>query len=828
MKAVIMAGGLGTRLRPLTLNIPKPMVPMANRPIMEHIIELLKRHKIASILAILYYQPEIIKDYFKDGQRFGVKISYVSAEEDLGTAGSVKNAEAYLDESFIVISGDVLTDFNLTSAMKFHRTSEALATIALTRVSDPLSYGIVIVDDAGRIVRFLEKPSWGEVFSDTINTGIYILEPEVFSYIPKGNSFDFSKNLFPYLLKRGKPLFGYIAKGYWRDIGNLTEYRLAHYDILREKIKLGIPGRKARKGRGNWARVDKGSKLNSNVTCKGGVIIGRRCRIAEGAILNDCIIGDGCVIEKGANISNSILWDKTRIGKGAELKENVVATGSYIKDRAFLQAGAILSEGCVVGRNSAIRANVKVWPNKVVEDGATLSTSLIWGEKWTRSLFGTHGVTGLANVEISPEFASRLGAAYGASFPLGSLLMTSRNNEKVCRMINRAIMTGILSVGVNVGDLRAIPIPVARHQIRSGAQGGIHIRRASGNPKLLEIQFFDENGLNIPPGKEKAVEQLFFREDFRRATPEETGEISFPYRVIEYYKEAFLDNIDTALIAKRGFKIVIDYGFGEAVGIFPSILGELGCEVVALDAHLDPARAIKTRQEVEKSLEQLSNIVLTLGADIGFLLDPEAEMVSLVSEKGKIISSDLALAILSWLVGKIHPEATIAVPATASRIIEEIIPRVKRTKTTSRAIMDEGDVYLAGNARGGFIFPHFQPAFDGMFAVAKILELLSQQKTTLARVAREIPAFRLIHERVPCPWEAKGRIMRHLTEMTSREERELADGIKVYYGKDWVFLLPSTNRSLFHVFSEANSIKKAKELSRRFAREIKRLSKEEI
>jgi len=825
MKAVIMAGGFGTRLRPLTLNLPKPMVPMANRPLMEHIINLLKHHKITSILSILHYQPEIIKDYFEDGSRFGVEISYVSAEEDLGTAGSVKNAQKYLDEPFIVISGDVLTDFNLTSAIKFHRTSSAIATIALTRVVDPLPYGIVITDETGRIIRFLEKPTWGEVFSDTINTGIYILDPKVFDFIPTRSNFDFSANLFPLLLKKELPLFGYIAKGYWRDIGNLTEYRLAHYDLLHGKIKLDILGERVKSGSASiW--MDKGVSQADNVSFKEGVIIGKRCKIGEGVHLENTVVGDGCVIEKWANISNSILWNKVKIGKGSELKENVVGAGSHIKDGAFLQAGAILSEGCTVGVNSRVRANVKIWPYKVVEDGATLSTSLIWGEKWTRSLFGTHGVVGLANVEISPEFASRLGAAYGASFPQGSLVMTSRSNDKTCRMINRAIMTGTLSVGVNVGDLRTIPVPVARHHIRtSGASGGLHIRRAPRDPQSLEIQFFDENGLDILGRKEKAIEQLFLREDFRRATAEDTGELSFPYRVIEYYREAFLDNIDTELIAKRNFRLVIDYGFGEAVSVFPSILGELKCEVVALNAHPNPSEVTKSQEKVEKSLKQLSNIVTTLHADLGFLLDPEAEMTFFVDERGKIISNDLALAIVTWLVGKIYPGETIAVPATASRIIEDIAPKVKRIKTTSRAMMDEKEAYLVGNARGGFIFPRFQPAFDAMFAVVKILELLARAKTSLAKIASYIPPFYLLHERVPCPWEAKGKIMRHLTEMTTHERRELIDGVKIYHDRDWVFLLPSTNRALFHVFSEAGSIKNAKALSKRFTREIKRLAR---
>src|SRR6185503_4116796 len=227
MKGVIMAGGFGTRLRPLTYNLPKPMVPVANRPIMQRIVELLKKHGINDQLGLLYFQPDSIKNYFGDGKNFGVKIGYQGAEGDLGTAGSVKLGQPMIGkERFMVISADILTDFDLSAAIKFHESRKAMATLILTRVENPLAFGVVITDKEGRITRFLEKPSWGEVFSDTVNTGIYILEPEVLDLIPEKVDFDFSKNLFPHMLKNGMPLYGYIAQGYWADIGNLDQYRL--------------------------------------------------------------------------------------------------------------------------------------------------------------------------------------------------------------------------------------------------------------------------------------------------------------------------------------------------------------------------------------------------------------------------------------------------------------------------------------------------------------------------------------------------------------------------------------------------------------------------
>ncbi|MBR2569473.1 MAG: nucleotidyltransferase family protein, partial [Paenibacillus sp.] len=232
MKAVIMAGGKGTRLRPLTLNTPKPMVPLLNRPCMEYIIELLKRHDIHQIAVTVQYLPEVIRNHFGDGSAYGVELYYAEEDTPLGTAGSIKNAAEFLDETFIVISGDALTDFNLRQAIDYHKDKDALATMVLTQVDSPLEYGVVMTDESGRVTRFLEKPSWSEVFSDTVNTGIYVLEPEILDWIPANCSYDFSLNLFPELLSNNKALYGYVAEGYWSDIGNLQQYRKSQFDML--------------------------------------------------------------------------------------------------------------------------------------------------------------------------------------------------------------------------------------------------------------------------------------------------------------------------------------------------------------------------------------------------------------------------------------------------------------------------------------------------------------------------------------------------------------------------------------------------------------------
>lgn len=831
MKAVIMAGGFGTRLRPLTNNLPKPMVPMANKPMMQHIIELLSRCRITDLVSLLYFHPETIENYFGDGSGFGVKMTYISASDDLGTAGSVRNAKAYLDKSFLVISGDLLTDFDLLRAIEFHKERKAAATMVLTRVLNPLPFGIVITDKNGRIDRFMEKPGWGEVFSDTINTGIYILEPEVLDLIPPKEEFDFSKDLFPLLLEKKEPLYGYIAEGYWKDVGSLDEYRQANLDILHGKVMGNVPGEEVGR-QGVW--LGKDSRVDFTCKLEGSVVIGANCRIGANVRITDSIIGDNSTIEEGAVIISSIIWDNVSIGQKAALQENVVASRCEIKEGAYLAEGAVISDNCRIGKGSTVKAGVKVWPYKVVEDGATLASSLIWGEKWSKNIFGPYGVTGLANIEISPEFAAKLGAAYGASLRKGSVVSTSRDTHKTSRMINRAIMTGILSTGVNIHDYGVTPIPVVRYLARSGSEiGGVHTRRSPFDSDIIDLKFFDNKGLNFHSNQEKAIERLFYREDFRRAEMEETGEMVFPIHGFEYYQNGFMSSIDVEAIKKANFKMVLDYSYGSSSRIFPSTLGKLNCNVIALNANLDGTKITKTADEFQNSLDQLSSIVRSLRAGIGVMLDAGGEKIFLVDESGDIVDGDTALNLATLLVMKSYQKnskvkkPSVAVPVTASMVIDQMADvydfSVKRTKTTTRGMMEtamEEGVVFVGEHTGGFIFTQFQPAFDGMYAIVKILEMMAKKDIGLHQLLREVPPSFMIKEKVPCSWEMKGKIMRYMMEDSRDKKSELVDGIKVFFSKGWVIAYPSQDQPYFHVVAEATTMEKAKDLAREYREKI--------
>lgn len=825
MQAIIMAGGFGTRLRPLTSIIPKPMVPVANKPMMEHVVRLLKKYNIDDLIVLLFYQHEYITNYFGNGEKFGVKIRYVLPNGDYGTCGAVGFARDYIkDDRFIVISADIITDLDLKKLIEFHKEKASLATIVLTSVENPLSYGIVIYDNDFRIKKFLEKPTWSEVFSDKVNTGIYMFNKEIFEFIPKDTFFDFSKDLFPKLLAENLPLYACVLDGYWKDVGTLQEYRFCHYDILDKKVNLYIEG-DLTKINNNEIIIGKNTVIGENFSCDKYIILGKNTKIGNNVVINRSIIGDNCVIEDGCVIFGSVIMNDVYIGKNSSVKESIIHHKTKIGSNVVIEVNSVIGEECNIQNNAHIKANIKIWPQKVVEEGATVSTSLIWQEKWNRVLFGSMGVSGLLNSEISPEFACKLGAAFGSLLGKGKTVITSRDAHKASRMIKRSMISGLLSAGVKVGDLRAAPIPVVRYEVgKENVDGGLHVRLSPHNPNIVEIRFFDRNGNDISVAQEKSIEQLFLREDFPRASTEDVGEIILPPRAYEYYRDGYLRSLDIETIRKAKLKVVIDYSYSTAVNIFPSILGELGVEVVSLNAFVDSSKIVRTDLELNYSLEQLANIVTTLDADVGFMLDNGAEKIYVVDDKGKILDNQLVLVIVLLLrLASIKEEKfRIALPVYFSSVVNEIISsshkevEVVWSKTLPRYLREEArkeNVKFVADGLGGYIFPEFQPAFDGMFAIGKILELLAIQDTKISRIKREIPDFNVIHTKISCGWESKGFVIRKLIEEHKDYKVELIDGVKIWLNnKDWMLFLPDPDEAYLHIYIETQKEKDSQKL----------------
>jgi len=828
MRALILAGGFGTRLRPLTISKPKPMVDIANIPMMEHVVALLTKHNFKKIESLLYYQPEIIKQHFGDGKNFGVEMNYVKTPADLGTAGAVGTCRNKISGSFLVISGDVLCDFDLKAAVEFHKKRKALATIILTRVEDPLQYGIVITKKDGRISSFLEKPTWGEVFSDTINTGTYILSPEILKYLPEGKEVDFSKDLFPRLLEDKKRLFGYTSPGYWKDVGNLEEYLNSHYDIMTEKIKVNLKGRKTkRNGFPVW--LGENTSIPKETKFEGPVIFGNNVTIEPYAALAYSCFGDGVTIGKYSNVSRSVLQSGVTIGHHCDLKETIVASCTKISDRVKTFPGVVVGHECELGSGATLQARIKIWPLKTVEPDAFVNSSVIWADHFSRNLFGVHGINGLTNIEITPEFATRLGAALGAKIGKGKYVITSRDANQSSRMIKRSLIAGLISMGVRVGDLRTMPIPVVRYELgKGGEDGGVHVRMSPFDARIIDILFYDETGCEISPSQQKSIEQAFFKEVFRRAEAEEIGEILLPPGATQYYKAGLISNIDSAPIKKNLPKIVCDYAFSPASLIFPEILGALKISNVSLNGVLHSLRTSKTRGEFEESLQTLSKVVKSVGGEFGFMFDVGGEKLFLVDEKGKIIYSPKAFLCVLALVGKTTRGGSVCIPVNASMKAVEIARKHKmkviKVGTTPQRIMQksrEKGVIFAGDGKGGFIFPEFQPSFDAMFSACKIVEMCSKLNTSLAAISADIEAPKIVYRKVHCPWGKKGFLMRKLIEEFPAGKSELIDGVKFHGNKKWILFIPDTNRACFNISSEAKTKKQAEVFIEKYIAKIK-------
>jgi len=832
MKAVIMAGGFGTRIQPLTGSIPKPMIPLFNRPIMLHIVELLKKHDITELVMLLYHQPFFIKNFFRDGADFGVKITYVTPLQDMGTAGAVKAAEKYLDKRFMVISGDLLTDFNLKKIMDFHADNKAKATITLTSVKDPLQFGVVITDKEKRITQFLEKPGWGEVISDTINTGIYVLEPEVLKYIPEGENFDFSQDLFPLMLKKNDALFGVTAKGYWRDIGNTDSYREAFHDIFRGKVNLKIDEPK-QDFVGKDLRLGADVKLEHASGLEGTVVIGDNSQVLGDVRIKDSVIGRNCTIEAGVRLSRCIIWDNSYIKKGAKITDSVICSNVRVGQGAVLEEGVIVAEDTSIGDEAVIKADVKIWPKKTIEAGATVTSNMIWGEKWKKALFEGAIIKGLSNVELTPEFVAKLGCAYGTSLPKGSFVLGGRDSSPSSRMLKRCFVGGLLSAGVNVRDMKMTSLPLLRYKLKTfGEVGGVHFRQSQDDPALLEIVFLDGDGLDFSSNMGKNVERTFFKENFRRAHHTEPGVLVEINNVGDFYREGFLRALDREVLKKAACTVVVDFSFSPASQTLPQLLNELGFSVIALNAYVDEGRGVQLKEKNE-ALRQLATIVSSLGAQSGFWLDPTAEAITLVDETGRIYNGVELLSLVVAMLMKAGQKGTIAVPVQAPSTIEQMAGQkrcqVTRTKSSDRAMLEaatSSEIVLTGTTDGRFAFPRFQAAFDGMFSIAKLMELAASCGMSLSQGLSTVPSRAYLQTSLACPWEMKGGIMRKMSEDSLEKEASFIDGIKVHFGDDWVLVLPDQYIPIVHIVAEAKDHKAAQRLLSEYQKKLEGWKKE--
>ncbi len=824
MKAVVMAGGFGTRIQPLTASTPKPMLPVINKPMMQYIIEMLKDAGITEIVILLYFKPEVIKNYFGDGSDYGIKIHYVLPDDDYGTAGAVKKAEKYLDERFIIVSGDLVTDFNLREIIGFHEINNSKATITLTSVDDPLQFGVVITDKDRKILRFLEKPGWGEVFSDTINTGIYVFEPEILSYIPENKAFDFSKDLFPTLMNNKITIFGYNAKGYWRDVGNPNSYREVLKDILNGKINIEFVGQKVEFKTGVLFKKND-VEIAEDVEIKGTVILDENVTVSENAVLENCVIGKNTKINSNTKIIDSIIWQNVFIDKNCKIKNSVLCNNVILGQNVTAKQGCIIAENTEVGNYVVFEKDVMVWPNKQIEEESIISSNMIWGDKWKKKIFEGGKVCARTNVEMTVEVGAKLGTALGSILPKGSSVLLSRDYHRASRMVKRSFLGGLLSAGVNVVDMRMTPIPVMRYILANRPEIiGAHIRQSTNDPTHTEILFYDKDGLEINASVEKSIENYFFRENFRRVSHDEIGNISDRPGLTETYLENFTKLIDTELIRTKHFKVVIDLLNGTTSGIIPSLLNDFGVDTVVLNAYHDEKKLSRTISKTKETLLQSASIFKSLDADIGFILYPHGERIQFITNDGKILSKHKALFLLLSLINAtVNEKVKVYLPAMSPQAYDKILNNIEIVRGKLTGIKAEyiRQFYMVANLDCSFVFPELSYAADGLFTTVKTLEMMSKSSIDTSEIMKNIPDIYYMHYSINCPEDKKGYLMRKMSEEAADKDASFIDGVKITFGnKDWVLVVPDQNNSNVHLYVESSNEKDGEKLSEFYKEKI--------
>jgi mannose-1-phosphate guanylyltransferase / phosphomannomutase len=820
VKAVVMAGGEGTRLRPLTSNQPKPMVPIVGKPCMEHILDLLREHGLTDVVVTVAFMPQAIRGYFGTGETLGMEIGYSVEESPLGTAGSVRLAADQLDETFLVISGDALCDVDLGALIAFHRERGAAVTIGLKSVDNPLEFGIVVTDEEGRVERFLEKPSWSQVFSDTINTGIYVLEPEVLQQVPTDRPYDFSKELFPLLLEMGRPIYGYAMDGYWQDIGNLDQYRQANFDALEGNVRLKIDGIRIR---GDiW--IGEGAEIEDLERVEGPAYIGNYCRIGRDAVVGEhSVLSNSVTLRERARTTRSVIDAATHVGRSALIEGAILGRSCDIRAHVHIQEGAAIGDEVRIGSESVVMPGVRIYPYKEVESGARIAESLIWESRATTRLFERDGVSGLVNVDLTPEVAVRIAAALGTALKRGARVVASRESAPACRMIKRAMISGFTGTGVDVADLRVLPASIARHVLKTeGYAAGFHVGTSQSDPEVVQIRFFEPPGIQLTSAMQKEIEKNFTRGELRRAAFGDIGSITYPARVRESYAQDLLDSLDRNAIRSRGFRLVVDYGYSAASFVLPLLLGPL--EVEAISAHgfttdrTDPGSAV-----LREIIGQVKQLVPAVRADLGVVFDRAAERVYLVDEHGREIPVEQSLLLFLRLLGSNGRRGKLAFPVTVTSQVDRMLEgsglEVVRTPASladlTKAAAEDG-VIFAGAVGGGYVFPEFLPAYDAVASLCKLLELLAPVEGPLSELVADLPAATLVHRRIQCPFALKGTVMRVLTERLKDREVDLTDGIKVFDARGWAQVLPDPDEPVVHIYAEGQTAADSEALGEEF------------
>lgn len=752
-----MAGGQGQRLRPLTCDRPKPLVPVCNRPVIGYTLDLLAEHGVQEVFLTTGYMPEAIPRLFGDSYR-GMRLHYRAEPYPLGTAGSVAALRPELDDTFLVLSGDALTDVDLSALVAFHRRSDALVTLGLTQVANPLSYGVVLTDSRGRIRRFREKPGWGEAFSDTVNTGIYVLESGALDGVPPGRSYDFSRHLFPSLLQMEAPLFGFVLDGYWCDIGDPRSYLQANLDLLERRLRFSPPGQEVLPG--VWAEGD----VRLEAPQEGPALIGQGCRVMAGARLQGgVVLGPGTVVGQNCSLSRTVTWDEVRLEPGTTLMGAVVCTGSAVGPNGAVYDGAVVGRNCRIGTGAAVAPGVRLWPASFVEDRAVAEASPVRSARWRAQIIRSGSLRGTLGQDLFPDQVMRIGSAFAAVLEPGGPVVAGSDPGEESGLVRQALICGLLAAGRDVVDAGATASPVTAYLgSREQAAGALHV---FAREREVRVGFLGAGGVPVGRELQKRLEQACTGREYLWGVSAEAGRLHRASQAEEQFLNSLARQVDVEAIRSAAFAVQVE---GQGWPLLYRWLGRLGCRLRECSAHADVAVVVDTF-EGRWRLEGVDH------------------------------SGMLSLNL--WLKARAQPlGAEVPLPPTVPRTLERFLRQHGwRPKPVPLA--------------------QWRPT-DPILGISLLLDWLARDRLTLGEALGSLPQAHVATAEVPCPWQGRGRIMRRLIEIYQSELEVLTDGLQVSCEDGRALLLPDPDEPHWQIVTEADSPAAAAALLRRMTAQL--------
>ena len=558
--------------------------------------------------------------------------------------------------------------------------------------------------------------------------------------------------------------------------------------------------------------IAEGADVDPDAVLKGPLVIGDYAKIEAGATVREySVIGANVVVKEGAFIHRAVVHNNVFVGQGTTLRGCVVGKNTDVMRLARIEEAAVIGDECVVEPEAYISAGVKVYPFKTIEAGAVVNTSVVWESRGQRTLFGQRGVSGLINVEVTPELCVRLASAYATMLKKGSTVTTSRDVSRAARTLKRAVQSALNASAINVMDLEALPLPVARYETaRSDYSGGIALRTTPGDSQSIDIIFLDEHGAELSQAAQRRLERVFSRQEFRRAFPGEIAELSYPPRVVEWYTHELLRSVNLNGVRDADLKVVADCAGGTVSLVLPTLLGRIGVEVHTLNNRLDEVTPTQTVAQQRAGMQRLAEVVSSSRATFGVRFDPVGERIQLVDEQGALVSDERALLVVLDLVAAERRRGRVALPVNTTRVAEQVCRfhgvQVTWTGTSQEALTTAAaadDVIFAADGRGGFVVPSFARTVDGITAFVMLLGLVARTRLTLSQIDARIPQAHLLRRSIPTPWAAKGSVMRTVVEAAADQSVDTTDGVRIIDpDRGWVLVLPDPADAVTHLWAE--------------------------